>query len=77
MGQRMSGACCSLCKGAHGICLSRYQCQHHKEADAQDEINHRTRRTHNDPTADAAIAAAMTRNPKRRARPRTYPKEDQ
>jgi transposase-like protein len=61
--------CCAACKGAHGICLSRYTCNHHLEADAQDEINHRTRQTYSDPTANAAIRAAMAaRNPKRRAR---------
>ena len=75
MGQRVTDACCALCKGPHGICLSRYTCAHHKETDAQDEANARARRTHRDPTADAAIRAAMTRNPKRRARPK-YPKED-
>ena len=74
----MSDPCCALCKGPHDICLSRYTCNHHREADAQDEANARARRTHRDPTADAAVAAAMrARNPKRRARPRTYPKEDQ
>lgn len=70
----MTDNCCHLCKGPHGICLSRYQCQHHQEADAQDEANNRARRTYNNPTQDRAIANVMrARNPKRRAK---Y-KEDQ
>lgn len=55
----MSDPCCTLCKGPHGICLSRHTCQHHKIADAQDEANHRARRTIRDPTANQAIANAM------------------
>ena len=77
--------CCFLCKGAHGICLSRGQCEHHKLAQAQDEADARARRTHRDPTADQAIRNA-TRSPKSKApksktkaapkRPFSYPKED-
>ena len=75
MGQRVTDACCALCKGPHGICLSRYTCQHHKEADAQDEANARARRTHRSPTEDQAIANIMrAQKQKRRARPRN-PKE--
>ena len=72
--------CCFLCRGAHGICLSRGQCEHHKLAQAQDEADARARRTHRDPTADKAIRNA-TRSPKRRTkaaptRPFSHPKED-
>ena len=70
--------CCFLCKGAHGICLSRGQCEHHKLAQAQDEADARARRTYRDPTADRAIRNA-TRKPKPKAapkRPFSYPKED-
>lgn len=52
-------ACCALCKGAHGICLTRFQCEHHKAADKQDAANHRARQTYNNPTADEAIGNAM------------------
>lgn len=50
--------CCWACKSSTGICLSRYTCSHHIEADKQDEINHRTRKTHRDPTGDQATARA-------------------
>ena len=55
----MSDPCCPLCKGAYGICLSRYGCEHHRVADAQDEANHRATRTIRDPTASRAIANVM------------------
>ena len=72
----MIDPCCFACRTPSGICLTAFTCAHHREAEAQDEANARARRTHSDPTADAAIRAAMaTRNPKRRARPK-YPKED-
>lgn len=56
--------CCALCKGAHGICLSRHQCEHHKIADAQDELNHRARKVYANPTADQAIRQAMKGRPR-------------
>lgn len=55
----MSDNCCALCKGPHGICLSRHSCQHHKEAQAQDDANHRARQTVRRPTEDQAIANVM------------------
>lgn len=55
----MSDACCHLCKGAHGICLTRYGCEHHREADRQDDANHRARKLYNNPTADEAIGNVM------------------
>lgn len=55
----MKDPCCTLCKGPHGICLSRHACEHHRIADAQDEINHQTRKLYRNPTADQAIANAM------------------
>lgn len=55
----MTDPCCGACKGAHDICLSRYQCEHHRVADAQDEANHRARKLYANPTADQAIANAM------------------
>lgn len=72
--------CCFLCRGAHGICLSRGQCEHHKLAQAQDEADARSRRTYRDPTADQAVRN-VTRSPKPKTkaapkRPFSYPKED-
>ena len=55
----MSDPCCWACKSGTGICLTRFQCDHHKQADAQDEQNHRARRTHTDRTAEQAIANIM------------------
>ena len=71
-------ACCFLCRGVHGICLTAYGCEHHKLAQAQDEADARARRTYRDPTADRAIRNT-TRKPKPKAapkRPFSYPKED-
>lgn len=72
--------CCFFCKGAHGICISRGQCEHHKVAQAQDEADARARRTVRDPTANEAIRNVMrSPKPKTKAapkRPFSYPKED-
>jgi hypothetical protein len=73
--------CCALCKGPHGICLSRHACEHHKSAQAQDDANHRARQTYRNPTADTAIRnVTRNRKPKTKAatkRPFSYPKEDE
>lgn len=68
--------CCFTCKGAHGICLTRGLCDHHVLARAQDDANHRARRTHRDPTGDAAVANAMRDRRPQQRRPFNYPKED-
>lgn len=72
--------CCYLCRSAHGVCLSRGQCEHHKLAQAQDEADARARRTYRNPTEDQAIRNIMrSRKPKPKAapkRPFSYPKED-
>ncbi|UYL86657.1 hypothetical protein SEA_RADFAD_79 [Arthrobacter phage RadFad] len=72
--------CCYLCKGAHGICLTRGLCDHHKIAQAQDEADSRARRTYRNPTEDQAIRNVMrSPKPKTKAapkRPFSYPKED-
>lgn len=47
--------CCQLCRHSTGICLSRHTCEHHRDAQAQDDANHRASRTIRDPTGDAAI----------------------
>lgn len=51
--------CCVLCKSALGICLSKHRCHHHKEAQAQDDANHKARQTVRRPTEDQAIANVM------------------
>ena len=51
--------CCFLCRGAHGICLTRGTCDHHVKARLQDEADSKARRTHRDPTGDQAVARAM------------------
>lgn len=51
----ISDACCALCRGPHGICLSRHRCNHHLEAQAQDDANHKATRTIRDPTGETAI----------------------
>ena len=48
--------CCALCRHSTGVCLSRHTCEHHLEAQAQDDANHRASRTIRDPTGDTAIA---------------------
>jgi hypothetical protein len=55
----MNDVCCWACRSPTGVCLSRYACQHHKEAEALDEASHRARRTHRTPTEDQAIANVM------------------
>lgn len=76
----MFDPCCALCKGPHGICLSRHACEHHKAAQAQDDANHRARQTVRDPTGETAIRNIMSnRKPKTKAsgkRPFSYPQED-
>lgn len=51
--------CCFLCRGAHGICLTRGTCDHHIKARQQDEADDRARRTVRRPTEDKAIANVM------------------
>ena len=53
--------CCGTCQSTTGVCLSRHQCYHHKAAQKQRAADDRARRTHYDPTADAAIARADRR----------------
>jgi hypothetical protein len=73
--------CCFVCRGPHGVCLTRYACEHHAKAQAQDDANHRATRTHRDPTGETAVRNIMrNRTPKPKAapkRPFSYPKEDQ
>jgi len=51
--------CCVLCRHSTGVCLSRHSCEHHIEAQKQDDANHRASRTVRDPTGDAAVSNAM------------------
>lgn len=61
--------CCFICRGAHGICLTRGTCDHHIKARQQDEADDRARRTIRRPTEDKAIANVM-RASQRKGRPR-------
>lgn len=47
--------CCVLCRHSTGVCLSRHTCEHHLEAQKQDDANHRATRTIRDPTGETAI----------------------
>lgn len=60
--------CCIVCTSTTGVCLSLHQCHHHKAAQRQLDADDRARRTHYDPTADAAIARADRRPRTRGAR---------
>lgn len=51
--------CCFMCRSSTGVCLTRFQCDHHKEADKRDEANERARRTVHRPTEDQAINNVM------------------
>lgn len=62
-------ACCWACRSATGICLTRFQCEHHREYDAKEEANAKARRTHRDPTAGQAVNNVM-REHKKKGRPR-------
>jgi len=54
----MTDRCCHLCRSHTGICLTRFQCDHHQAFADQEERDHRARRTYLDTTADQAIANA-------------------
>lgn len=47
--------CCVLCRHPSGICLARHACDHHKQAQKQDDANHRARQLYRNPTQDQAI----------------------
>jgi len=51
--------CCVLCRHVSGICLSRHTCDHHKDAQKQDDANHRASRTIRDPVGDQAVNNVM------------------
>ena len=51
--------CCFVCKGVHGICLTRGACEHHVAARRRQDADDRARRLYRDPTGDAAVARAM------------------
>ena len=63
----IADACCALCKGPHGICLSKHACQHHKDAQKQDDANHRARQLYRDPVGNEAVANVMRE--KRKGKP--------
>ena len=63
---RIDDPCCILCSHVTGICRSRYACQHHKDAQKQDDANHRARLTVRDPTGNAAVGNIMRERRKER-----------
>lgn len=65
----MTDLCCTICKSAHGICLTRGSCDHHKRARAMEDADDRARQTYADPTARLAIQRA-DRRPRTRGRRR-------
>lgn len=81
MSKLLDDNCCFICKGAHGICLTKGGCEHHVDARRRQDANDRAMQTHRDPTGNQAVNNVMreTRAPKPKAapnRPFSYPKED-
>jgi hypothetical protein len=74
----MIDACCFICRGPHGICLTRGTCGHHITARLRQDADDRARHLYADPTGNEAVNNVMrTRKPKAPVRrPLTYPKED-
>ncbi|QDF19567.1 hypothetical protein PP353_gp58 [Arthrobacter phage Kumotta] len=60
--------CCFMCRSATGVCLTRFQCDHHKDADKRDEANHQARRTYNDPTSRQAVNNVLAAQRRRKPR---------
>jgi len=55
----MSNPCCWACRSPTGVCLSRWTCEHHVEAERTENANDQARKTYNNPTQDRAIANVM------------------
>jgi hypothetical protein len=55
----MADTCCHLCRGAYGICLTGYRCDHHVRARITEDADDKARRTVRRPTEDQAIANVM------------------
>lgn len=47
--------CCWACRSPTGVCLTRWQCEHHREAERAADANDRARQTVRRPTEDQAI----------------------
>lgn len=55
-----SDSCCFICRSGTGICLTKYQCDHHREARReQDEEDRNYNLGYSDPTGNAAVRNAM------------------
>jgi hypothetical protein len=52
----MADHCCSICKGAYGICLTGYRCEHHVTARRTEDADDHARRLYRNPTQDEALA---------------------
>jgi|GEM_PF-3990699 len=62
---RNDDACCYLCKSATGICLTRFQCEHHKAVRRRDNATGRTT-TYPDPTGNEAVSRVMREQRRKR-----------
>jgi hypothetical protein len=62
----MSDRCCFTCKGAYGICLTGYRCEHHVAARRTEDADDYARRLYRNPTQDEAIRNVM--NPRKERR---------
>jgi hypothetical protein len=58
-GRLMADVCCFTCKGAYGICLTGYRCEHHVTTRRTEDADDKARRTVRRPTEDQAIANVM------------------
>ena len=59
MAKLLDDPCCFLCRGAHGICRSKGQCEHHVDARRRQDANDRAGQTHRDPTGNQAVNNVM------------------
>ncbi|MFS0715497.1 hypothetical protein ABC337_04875 [Arthrobacter sp. 1P04PC] len=76
----MSDRCCHVCRGAFGVCLTGYRCDHHIITRQTEDADDNARRTYRNPTQDEAIRNVMReQRPTPKAatkRPFSYPKEN-
>lgn len=52
----MADNCCYLCRGAFGVCLTGYRCEHHITARRTEDADDHARRLYRNPTQDEALA---------------------
>lgn len=59
--------CCFLCRSPHGVCLTKYTCEHHVTARLEEE---RAVIVYRDPTGERAVGNVMREQKKRERRRR-------